>query len=159
MNAIPLVEPHIDWEVYMKSAKQVLGRSMTAELDKRNMTLDAYGFLTALKEMKHEGTDPNSVAFAHHPMSLHLTYSFIFILSRSAFYELLESGSLSVHSQTCRDDYKFCVVTGTLSSWFDNINKFRQLDNTLGDAFNAAKLYFERNNLLLWKKSQKLLGS
>lgn len=106
---LPIVQPLIDWEGYLKHTQAHLGRSVTASLD-RNGDFDysVKSFLHTIAEFRKSGS--NNLPF---DVLNHITYTFMIIGTESLFMELMTYGL----NLTVSEMKTIAIISGTVRQW------------------------------------------
>jgi hypothetical protein len=154
-NAVKLIiEPKIDWDGLLKNSYPALGRSITASLDQKKISLDrSSSFLLALTDLQGSTNDP-----LKEPSKdlRHLSFSFLVAASRSTIYDLLEATRLSVCStKSLAKGILLVVVSGNLEEWHNAIINCSTKDASLSlrDLCNKFILQFDKQGFQnLWHR-------
>jgi hypothetical protein len=145
----PIISPKIAWESFIGNSFQALGRSVTAELDRRRIRPESpSAFQVALAELK-----PGEANYRH------LSYGFLIAAPRGVIFEFLENTGLSITSTRTVDKSLILVVaSGNLEQWRWAIVNCSTPAASEGLRFlmNAIMLFFEKEGFAdLWLQFRK----
>lgn len=110
-----LIQPSVDWNLFLNTTKQGLGRSVTKELDSRRQDVKSpLGFVHCLGEMLGD-TEPQGRLSILRQMS----FSFLVITDEETLTELLRttSGLSVVSATTVKKNVELSVITSSLDAW------------------------------------------
>ena len=151
----PIARTAVDWQQFLIAAKELLGRSLTAELDARNMrTDDLAAYIASLGELESEGASPASILRAPGYLLGHVSYSFLVVTDRKLLYIVAATSDLRiVGTERC------AVISGSLEVWrsaiINGCTGRESMDLRL--LYDKCLLYFERDGLgQLWSNYQKV---
>lgn len=113
----PIASTAVDWQTYLKTVSESLGRSSTASLDNQwheiKFTLPEY--LATLREIINPGSPPFE-AVGH--LLSHLHQTFVVVATKSTIIELISTTRLHYSfSETAHPDYYLLIISGTLTEW------------------------------------------
>jgi hypothetical protein len=145
----PIISPKIDWESFIGNSFQALGRSVTAELDRRRIKPDSSAaFQVALAELKVGDANAR-----------HLFYGFLIAAPRGVIFELLEMSGIAVTtSRTVDKSLLLVVASGNLEQWRWAIVNCSTPAASEGLRFlmNAIMLFFEKEGFAdTWQQFRK----
>lgn len=113
--------PNTNWPVFTGSCKDVLGRSVTKELDKLGMNAESVaGYVACLGELSNPGKKPYE-HFSDPSLLRHLFFTFLIATDRETLNDFLKRATsvLSVTTApTSSNELILSVVTGNMQDWF-----------------------------------------
>jgi hypothetical protein len=114
-----LIRPEIDWKNFLKTTREVLGRSVASQLDTENAnSWDAASFLSALSEIWHPGLSTKDAQREAGNLLQHLFLSVLAISGKDLALEISQETGLAAKSQcSLREEFYLTIVTGDLSQW------------------------------------------
>ena len=150
-DVIPIGATMIDWDIFVRRSHNYLGRSPTRTLDAKGMQagpLESY--IAALGEFQHKQTDPHKFLALKDSTSAHLSFTFLCMIERELYIELLTHCAKQLTFTRCEDLDKpgreAIIVTGTLEAWsYYIINYLKEnYNSTLRDFLHHVLLIFEK---------------
>lgn len=144
---LPVVTPYIHRNDYISAIYQLTKRSPTRTLDASNRSLgDYYTFLASLGEFSEQIDIQQATRFRDNYLN-HLSFSFLFHLSKDEYIEILRETELSCLDNLEMPDRELVViVSGTLKQWKESCLLFCSEDYSfrVRYIFDAVVLYLEK---------------
>lgn len=140
----------IDWNVYLQETNEKLGRSVTRNLDSKNMPVQTLAsFIATLDSFRDESSDPLKAVREGGGLLEHLHFGFLIQATSVAILEIIERTGLRTISKKIDKDSALAVVSGNLLNWYTAIlhgcNEARTFECRV--AFNMCLLLFDRQGL------------
>ena len=103
---VPIISPNIDWNTYLYTCKQILGFSVSEELDHNKIPANTVqAFITTTKKLKKETLK-------------HSFFSFLVVGSYEMFHELMEEpGLLITVADSTHKFVQIAIVTASLETY------------------------------------------
>jgi hypothetical protein len=114
---LPMSKTVIDWELYLRTATEALGRSPTATLDEQRhqFTRSLPDYIATLKEVELKGGNPHSPGGVQLE---HIHQGFMLIASRQATYSIVMKSRVAASTaMSIHDDFNLTILSGTLGQW------------------------------------------
>lgn len=146
-HVLPVTMTTLDWNSYLTNAKAMLGRSITAGMDRQHAKQDLEGFLLTLKEFQ-SGKPAESLRGCGTVLR-HVSVGFLCLMPPPVFYDLVMESGLAITVQDSPTGFKCCLVSGNLEQWkYAIINcSSEQQPNGLRGLTNKFMAYFEQAGL------------
>lgn len=149
----------LDVPKFLAAAHKALGRSLSAQLDKRKMDVTTPpAWLCMLAEMKKPGISIDAVLQNPGLVARHSFFSFMAATSYEVFTEIVEELPLrTTWVGTTSPQLDLGVISGTLEEFFTAIVSACSEVSSLRPFGNAAIIEFEKIGLgKLWAKYNKI---
>lgn len=151
---IPEVEiitgTQIDWKIYLQKTNEKLGRSLTRNLDSKNLPVQTLAsFIATLDSLKNESSDPINAVREAGGILEHLHFGFLINTTTASILEIIERTGLRTISKVIDKSKALAIASGTLLNWYIAIihgcNANRSFECRV--VFNKCLLLFERQGL------------
>lgn len=153
MVILPIISTTTDWNNYLTTAKQILNRNLSSQIDKHKIKTDSLvALLTTIENLKYPDSSPVEVLTEAGSVLRHAFVGFMVLATTKTIFEIMESTSLDVTStDTTRG--RLAVVSGNLQQWRTAIINGEPLE-----FLNKCLIYFESIGLAqLWCNFRKVM--
>lgn len=150
MKIIHLGKTEIDWETYLKVAKQSLSRSITKKLDDSGKEITTpSSYLFTLAAIGDEEINYSSLMSNPGCTLRHLFYSFILISPLDCVMSVMKHTTLAVLTSPCRSNLEISILSGNLEQWRESIiNGCSEVaDSNLRAILDQCLIYFDGEGL------------
>lgn len=123
LEVVPIINTVIDWNQYLMAAKQILGRSVSQQLDTIGMKLDSLAsFVATLGAFREPNAKPSEILSDPGSLLKHVSLGFLILASNECLFEVMEETSLNLLSTDSRvKNTRLAVLTGNLEEWRTSI--------------------------------------
>ena len=151
---LPEVRPtsitEVNYQELFGFAQRVLGRSITRQLDARDMASQTQAsFIAALDCIRNESSDPMKAVRDGGGLLEHLHYGFMVHCTTAALLEILQATGLRAVTDKVDDETSFSVISGNLAIWYSSILHCCRKEKSFEcrAVFNKCLIHFERGGL------------
>jgi hypothetical protein len=142
-----IAETKID-QSFLALAQKVIHRSISIELDRKNMPFgDLASYISILGEAHEAGSDPIVSQREAGCLLQHISISFLVVSTKEALYEIATQTSLSFLTVECNEVYETAIVSGTLEQLRTEII------NGCSTTASLPNRYFANKTLILLEKA------
>lgn len=159
IQVTPVACTAINWQVYLRIAKDILGEPISETFDQAGMQPGLPAFIISLGDLADDDRVAHDLIKDAGKRLRHVSVSFLAVVPSQTLLAFVEEVDLVITSGDSRiSGFKIILMTGNLEQWRNAIVdcSVERVNSDVRYLFNKCHSYFEKEGLAgIWSKYSK----